>query len=109
MQDRQNLIKGKWVFKVFNGSIAFPAIPEIQIKTKNKLFLTSIEFTEKTFAAKNETDKVSGKWIIIGNNLILNFSNKISLLYEIMRLNSERLELKEEGMLVPNLGYDRIK
>jgi hypothetical protein len=109
MQDRQNLIKGKWEFKVFSDSIAFPDIPEIQIKTKNKLFLTSIEFTEKTFTAKKETDKVSGKWIIIGNNLILNFSNKISLLYEIMRLNSERLELKEEGMLVPNLGYDRIK
>jgi hypothetical protein len=57
MQDRQNLIKGKWEFKVFSDSIAFPAIPEIQIKTKNKLFLTSIEFTEKTFTANNETDK----------------------------------------------------
>jgi len=24
-----------------------------------------------------------------------------------MRLNNDRLELKEEGMLVPNLGYQR--
>ncbi len=104
---RENLIIGKWEFKVFSDTIAFPDIPEIDIKTNNKIFMNSIEFTDKTFSAKNKSDKFNGKWIIIGNNLILNFSNKTSLLYEIMRLNNERLELKEEGLLIPNLGYQR--
>ncbi|SHF38498.1 lipocalin-like domain-containing protein [Chryseobacterium takakiae] len=106
-QDRKNLIKGKWDFKVFDDTIAFPILPEINIKTSNKIFLNSIEFEDNTFSAKNKLDKFEGKWVILGNNLILYFSNKVSLLYEIMRLNNDRLELKEEGMLVPNLGYQR--
>lgn len=106
-QDRKNLIKGKWDFKVFDDTIAFPILPEINIKTSNKIFLNSIEFEDNTFSAKNKLDKFEGKWVILGNKLILYFSNKVSLLYEIMRLNNDRLELKEEGMLVPNLGYQR--
>lgn len=106
-QNSENLIKGKWDFKVFDDTIAFPILPEINIKTSNKIFLHSIEFADKTFSAKNKLDKFKGKWIILGNHLILYFSNKVSILYEIMRLNNDRLELKEEGILVPNLGYQR--
>lgn len=106
-KDSENLIKGKWDFKVFDDTTAFPILPEINIKTSNKIFLNSIEFEDKTFSAKNKLDKFDGKWIVLGNHLILYFSNKVSLLYQIMRLNNDRLELKEEGMLVPNLGYQR--
>ncbi|WP_263602450.1 lipocalin family protein [Chryseobacterium sp. PET-29] len=106
-QNSENLIKGKWNFKVFDDTIAFPILPEINIKTSNKIFLHSIEFADKTFSAKNKLDKFKGKWVVLGNHLILYFSNKVSILYEIMRLNNDRLELKEEGMLVPNLGYQR--
>lgn len=109
IRDDKRLIDSKWEFKVFSDTIAFPNIPEIELKTKNKVFFKSIEFTEKNFKAKTDSGILDGKWILIGNNLQLNFSNKISLLYEIMRLNSERLELKEEGMLISNLGYDRKK
>ena len=109
IRDDKRLIDSKWEFKVFSDTIAFPNIPEIELKTKNKVFFKSIEFTEKNFKAKTDSGILDGKWILIGNSLQLYFSNKISLLYEIMRLNSERLELKEEGMLISNLGYDRKK
>lgn len=99
-------IKGKWEYKVFSDSIGFPMIDGI--KTENKILLESIEFDKNnSFKAKSKTQNYNGKWYIFGKNLILNYNNKNSILYEIMRLNNSRLELKEEGMLIPNLGYDK--
>lgn len=109
IRDDKRLIDSQWEFKVFSDTIAFPNLPEVEFKTKNKIFFKSIMFTEKNFTAKTDTGILNGKWILLGNNLQLNFSNKTSLLYEVMRLNSDRLELKEEGMLISNLGYDRKK
>ena len=42
--EKKNLIKGKWEFNVFSDSIAFPDIPGIDIKTKNKIFFNSQNF-----------------------------------------------------------------
>ena len=99
-------IKGKWEFKVFSDSIAFPMIDGI--KTENKIFVDKLEFKNNNiFTSKSKGEKINGQWTILGNNLILNFENKTSILYEIMRLNDSRLELKEEGMVVSNLGYDK--
>ncbi|WP_312824261.1 hypothetical protein [Epilithonimonas sp.] len=99
-------IEGKWNFNVFSDSIGFPMIDGI--KTENKISLESIEFKKNNiFKANNKKEKFNGKWYAIGNNLILNFNSTTSILYEIMRLNNSRLELKEEGMLTSNLGFDK--